>query len=175
MSGESIVQAASGTDAAKAASGGFVIRNRQDFVAGLLFAATGGILAFISSGYEIGTAHQMGPGFAPLCLALLLAATGAMVALTALGRSGPQTGLPSWEFKPALIVLGSTALAGFLLPRAGLVATIVVLVLASSRASHEYRFRGALGCAAAVVAICLFAFGWLLDLPLPIWPELGGE
>jgi len=48
-----------------------VIKNRRDFVAGLLFALLGVAYAWAASLHEIGSPNDMGAGLFPLVLAAL--------------------------------------------------------------------------------------------------------
>jgi hypothetical protein len=46
-----------------------------------------------------------------------------------------------------------------------------VLVLLASTASHEFRWKEALLNAAALVAIVLAVFVFMLEFQLPVWPS----
>ena len=59
---------------------------------------------------------------------------------------------------------------GLVLTSLGMVVSTVLLIVASSSASHEFRFRESLisGITLAVLAVVVFVLG--LKLLLPIWP-----
>jgi Tripartite tricarboxylate transporter TctB family len=145
-----------------------VIRHPKDFLAGLLFIAFGIAALVIGSNYTLGTAARMGPGYFPRILGGLLVVLGAALALRALKIKGPP--LPRWHWRPVVIVLGSVAAFGLVLNYLGMVVSTVLLIVVSSSASHEFRFREALisGVALAVLAVVVFVLG--LKLLLPIWP-----
>jgi putative tricarboxylic transport membrane protein len=67
-------------------------------------------------------------------------------------------------------VLCSVAIFGVIVNYAGVVASTILLIVASSAASHEFRFRESLiaGVALAALAVGVFVVG--LKLQLPIWP-----
>jgi len=145
-----------------------IIRHPKDFLAGLLFIAFGVAAIVIGSNYTLGTAARMGPGYFPRILGGLLVVLGLAIALRGLRLNGPP--LPRWHWKPVVIVLGSVALFGMILNYLGMVISTVLLIVASSSASHEFRFREALiaGIALAILAVVVFVLG--LKLLLPIWP-----
>jgi len=145
-----------------------VIRHPKDFLAGLLFIAFGIAALVIGSNYTLGTAARMGPGYFPRILGGLLVVLGAALALRALRIKGPP--LPRWHWRPVVIVLGSVAAFGVALNYLGMVVSTVLLIVASSSASHEFRFRESLisGIVLAILAVVVFVLG--LKLLLPIWP-----
>jgi hypothetical protein len=52
----------------------------------------------------------------------------------------------------------------------GLVAALVGLVLISSLASHEFKWKGAVLNAVFLLIVCVGAFVYGLGLQLPLWP-----
>jgi hypothetical protein len=144
------------------------IRNPKDFVAGLMFAAFGVAAIVIGSNYPLGTAARMGPGYFPRILGILLIVLGTVLVLRALRLQG--TPLPRWPMRPTLVVLGSVILFGLIVTRVGLALSTVILILAASAASHEFRPKEALvsGIGFAILAIAVFVIG--LKIQLPVWP-----
>jgi hypothetical protein len=67
-------------------------------------------------------------------------------------------------------ILGAVVLFGLLLQPLGLVLSLVVLVLVSSRASHEFTWKGALANTVVLVLFSLGAFIWGISLQIPLWP-----
>jgi len=147
------------------------IRNQKNFAAGLLYIAMGAGFAIGATYYKMGSADRMGPGYFPFWLGLLLAAIGVMVVIGSL-RAGPKSGaLPRFDWKVLAWILVSVGLFGLLLTPLGLVASLVILVLVSSLASHEFKWRGAVLNALLLLAMCLGAFVYGLGLQLPLWPS----
>jgi len=144
------------------------IRHPKDFFAGVLFIAFGTLALVVGSNYTLGTAARMGPGYFPRILGGLLVVLGLALALRALRLNGPP--LPGWKWRPVLVVLISVAVFGLIVNRAGVVLSTILLIVASSAASREFRFRESIvaGCILAALAVGVFVIG--LKLQLPIWP-----
>ncbi|MCE3271925.1 MAG: tctB [Ramlibacter sp.] len=150
------------------------IRNQKDVAAGLIYVLAGAAFSLGALNYRLGDAARMGPGWFPFWVGVLLAAVGmatiasgmrANAAVEAMKR--PQLGAMAW-------ILGAVVLFGLLLQPAGLVLSLVVLVLVSSRASHEFTWRGALVNAVVLVAFSVGAFIKGISLQLPLWPAFLG-
>jgi len=144
------------------------VRHQKDFIAGLLFIAIGIAAIVISNNYALGTAARMGPGYFPRILGVLMIVLGAILSLRSFRLNGPP--LPAWHWRPVAVVLGSVVLFGAIVQTVGVAISTVVLILASSAASHEFRPKEALisGVFLAVLAVGVFVIG--LKLQLPIWP-----
>jgi hypothetical protein len=63
------------------------IKNYQDFYAGLMFVIFGGLAAWLSTSYSMGTGARMGPGYFPFWLGIILASLGALTLFKAIGIS----------------------------------------------------------------------------------------
>lgn len=148
------------------------IRNRKDFLAGLLFAGAGLFFLVVAHGYTLGTASRMGPGFFPFWVGAILALFGLVIAAQSLSARAEIKALPSWHWRGLGWVLGSAAAFGALLESAGLVCSLGVLVALASRASEDFSWRAAAGTAAAIVGISLVVFVWLLKVEIPTWPAI---
>ena len=157
------------------------IKNQKDFFAGLRFVALGLGFAWGAWGYGLGTAAQMGPGYLPLRLGLLLAALGALVmfkAGTIEVQGGGRTGPWAWRAllcvlaAPGAFVLLLVGLPGWGLPPMGLVLAVLALVLIASLAlpAPERRWGQALALAALLALGSALLSVFLLQLPLALWP-----
>src|SRR3954466_4654838 len=113
------------------------IRHPRDFIAGLLFVVLGAGAIAISSGYTLGTAAHMGPGYFPRMLGILLVLIGVVLSVRALRIRGET--LPAWKWRPTVVVLGSVVLFGATVTPLGLVVSTIVLIVLSSAASTEFR------------------------------------
>jgi hypothetical protein len=147
------------------------IRNPKDFWSGALFVAIGAATIVASGKYALGTAARMGPGYFPRILGILLIVLGGILAFRATRTSGPP--LPRFHWRPLAIVLGSVVLFGAIVKTAGVALSTVILIVAASAASREFRPREALvvGVLLAALAVGVFVIG--LQLQLPIWPLQG--
>ena len=144
------------------------IRHPKDFFAGLMFIAFGAAALAIGSGYALGTAARMGPGYFPRILGIFLVVIGAVVALRSLKLRG--TRIEFGPLKPMAIVLGSVVLFGLLSPHIGLVLAGVMLIVVSSAGSSEFRWKEASisGIILSVGAVLVFIWG--LGLQFSVWP-----
>ena len=144
------------------------IRHPKDFWAGILFIVLGGSAFIIALDYAMGTAGRMGPGYFPRALGLILAALGLILVLRALKLQGEPIAFPT--MRPLLIVLGSVLLFGLTVNRIGLVLATILIVLTSSTASHEYRWKESIVAASCLAVFVVIAFVYGLKLQLPTWP-----
>ncbi|MFG1360080.1 tripartite tricarboxylate transporter TctB family protein [Xanthobacter pseudotagetidis] len=146
------------------------IASTKDFLAGVLFAGFGTAFAAVAAtSYAQGTPARMGAGFFPLVLGVLLAAVGLAVMARSLIVEGD--GLPRVRLRPLLSLLAAMVLFGIMLRPLGLMVSAVVLVLAGSLSSPEFRLREALLLAAGLSVGAVLLFVTLLGLPLPVWPS----
>ena len=148
------------------------IRNQKDFWAGLMFIAFGAFFGGFGSRYTFGSAAQMGPGYFPTVLGVLMGLLGLVVAIKSFGAGAPEEQVAPFDWRTLGLVLGSVVLFGLLLVPLGLVLSLFVLVVISSVASHEFAWRTTLVNAVVLVVMCLGVFVWGLKLQFPIWPAL---
>jgi hypothetical protein len=149
-----------------------LIRHPKDFWAGVLFIVLGGLACIIALDYAMGTAGRMGPGYFPRSLGTLLAALGAILVLRSFRLHGEKLSFPT--FQPTLVVLGAVLAFGLVLNYVGLVLATIVLVLVSSIASHEFRWKEAVIASLALAAFVVIAFQYGLKLQIPTWPPVFG-
>ncbi|WP_066731618.1 tripartite tricarboxylate transporter TctB family protein [Cupriavidus sp. D384] len=146
------------------------IRSQKDFASGLMFILVGLSFSFVARGYSMGTAAKMGPGYFPFWLGIVLAVLGALVLWGSLSSRMEEDHLARWDLKILLWILGSVVLFGLLLKPLGMVLSVVVLVLVSSMASHEFSWKGAVLNAIILVIISMGAFVYGINLQMPVWP-----
>ncbi|MEY2730767.1 MAG: hypothetical protein RL584_1893 [Pseudomonadota bacterium] len=148
------------------------IKSQQDFWSGLMFLVIGALFAWGAiANYSFGSSARPGPGYFPFGLGVILALLGAFIlfeALTIETEDGEPVGDIAW--KPLLVILGSVALFGLMLPLVGMFISLPVLVILSSWASQEFTWKGTLAS-----AVFLTGFSWLvfikgLGLTIPLLP-----
>jgi hypothetical protein len=144
------------------------IRNPKDFFAGLLFVSFGVVALVMSQSYALGAASRMGPGYFPRLLGILLVGLGGLQCVLSFRSSSEKP--MDWHLRPLLIVLVSVAVFAVIAPWIGLVVASLVLVLISSAASHEFRWKEAIVSGVVQGLAVMVIFVWGLGLPLPIWP-----
>jgi hypothetical protein len=133
-----------------------------------MFIAFGAIAFLIARDYSLGTASRMGPGYFPRGLSFIMLGIGAILALRALKLQG--TPIVIGSLKPLGIVILSVALFGILAPKFGMIVATVVLVLVSSTASDEFRWKEAIVASIVLALFVVAAFGYGLKLQLPLLP-----
>jgi hypothetical protein len=146
------------------------IRNQQNFWSGVLFLAFGLFFAGFGTQYPMGTAARMGPAFFPFWLGTLLTFLGAGIAVGALAARAEQTEVGRFHLRELTLVLGAVVLFGLTLKTLGLVLALLLLIVTSSLASHEFRWKATLANAAVLIGLCLVVFIGLLKLVFPVWP-----
>jgi hypothetical protein len=142
------------------------IRGQADLLSGLLFLIIGTAFLWIGRGYDFGSPLRMGPNFFPVMLASILSLIGAIISVRALMVDGDA--LEAMTIKGTVAVTGGTLLFGFLVLRAGLILSVVVLVLVTAFASVKFKWKTGLAMAAVLTAFCAAVFVYGLGLPLPL-------
>jgi len=147
------------------------IKNQKDFWAGLMFIGFGGFFAGFGTQYTFGTAARMGPAYFPTVLGILLVVLGLAVAIGGLSANADEEKVKRFDWPTLLFVLGPIVLFGLLLQPLGLVLSLFLLVVISSYASHEFKWREALINAVVLIALSLLVFVWGLSLQFQLWPS----
>jgi hypothetical protein len=150
------------------------IVRQKDFAAGLLYMAVGTAFAVASWGYRMGTASRMGPGYFPFWLGIMMAVIGALVLFGALRAHAEPETVERWALKPLFVIIASVVVFGLLLTTAGLVVSVVALVIGSSLASPEFTWRATLLNTIVLIGFALIVFVYGLGLQFPVWPAFVG-
>lgn len=146
------------------------IKNFKDFYTGILFVLFGAGFAWGATLYNLGTAARMGPGYFPLLLGGLLILIGVIVFVRSLVTRSADGRVARIFVKPGLLLFGSIAAFALLLRPAGLVFSIFAIILISSFASRDLRFREALISAIVLCIASIAVFVYALNLQIPVWP-----
>jgi uncharacterized membrane protein len=149
-----------------------LIKHQKDFWAGILYITFGVAAIVIALDYPLGTANRMGPGYFPRGLGTLMIVLGAILVLRSFKLKGEPIRFPT--FKPLFIVLGSVVVFGLAAPKGGLVVATILLIILSSTASHEFRWKEAMIASVALAIFTILAFSYGLKLQLPVWPAFIG-
>ena len=144
----------------------------KDFISGVFFIAFGATFFALGRGYAMGTDRNMGPGYFPSMLSVILAIIGVALVVRAAFKPGAQTELPAFG-KLAAISAG-VVVFGLALRPLGLVPAILALVLISAPVSVKFRWRTALLLAVGLAIGCALLFVKLLGLSIPIFGSLFG-
>lgn len=143
--------------------------NNQDVLAGLLFIGLGAIGFAVALGYKFGTTIDMGPGFFPRVLSLVLIGFGIFTLVRGLRARIPVEG--GWAWLPLMLLCSSLLVFGFLIERVGLVPALFALFFVSARAGHEFKVREVfiLTLVMTIFAIAVFILGLKLPYNLFAW------
>lgn len=150
------------------------IRNQKDFGAGCIYTLAGAGFSLGALNYDVGNAARMGPGWFPLAVGLLLVAIGLVIAATSLRPTATPETVKRPELSSLAWILGAVVLFGVLLKPAGLVVSLLVLVVVSSRASHEFTWRAATASAVLLTVFSIAVFVKGINLQLGLWPAFMG-
>jgi hypothetical protein len=125
------------------------VKRQRDFLCGLLFVGIGLAFAWFAGTWPLGHWSSPGPGFLGLVLALVLTMVGGGMLFVATTFESPggdpigPTGL-----RTLLLLLVAIVAFGLALPRLGLIATVLLVVLVASLAAPEqggYRLHASPG------------------------------
>lgn len=148
------------------------IRNPKDFWAGAIYLGMGVATVMIARDYPMGTAVRMGPAYFPTILGALLSLFGLAALIRSFRGYGEAVGAFAW--KGLLFIAAAVVLFGVLARGAGLIPSLVVLVVVSAYASAKFHWGAALALAVGLTAFCALVFVKALGVPLPLLgPWLG--
>jgi hypothetical protein len=148
----------------------------RDLWSGVAFVAIGVAALALGRGLTIGTAAEMGEGYVPIAMALLLIALGTLIALLAWlrGPPAPERRLETMRWRPLLFVTAGILAFAAALESLGLIAAIAASVVAANFAGEPLRARPLL------ILICVLSLGvmgvflWGLGLPVNALPRIAG-
>lgn len=140
----------------------------QDFLSGVMFAATGLLAAWIARDYPMGSPQRPGTGVLPMILAWCLIGTGGLLCFKGFVSGGSSTG--QWALRPIIMVTLAVVSFGFLVDNAGLVVAMLVSMTCCALGTPETRWSEYLFFSAVMVAIGVSVFILLLGMPIPIFP-----
>jgi hypothetical protein len=149
------------------------VRNpHKDVLGGTLVAGFGVAVAVHSlSAFAIGTLSQMGPGFFPLALGVILILSGLAVAIKGLSAPKASRGAArhpaEWRawFLICLGIASFVALAKY----AGMVPATFSIVFISALGDRKNNWRNAAILALAMAFVSVVVFWWALQIQLPLF------
>lgn len=141
----------------------------QDVLAGLVFLAVGVFGLIAGRGLEIGTADEMGTGYVPRLMAIVLIVLGALIAAVGAMKRDAPLGRIGW--RPVIMVTLATLAFGLTLERLGAVVAVTATVAIASFAGERMSRRSlATTCAVLALAVVVI-FIWGLGLPVRALPR----
>jgi putative tricarboxylic transport membrane protein len=100
---------------------------RWDVLAGLVIIAMAIGFLVVGMRLEFGTLMEMGPGFLPVCTALILAGLGGVIIFEGLTNAPSIPDLP--KLRPFLVIVACPIVFAWMIDWAGMVPTVVVTSL----------------------------------------------
>ena len=142
------------------------IRNVKDFWTGVVYIAFGSLAIILSRDYDMGTALKMGPAYFPTILSSLLILIGVISLIRSFIKPGSPFG--AFALRGLILVIAAIILFGFIVRGAGMVIALPVLVIISSYASIQFRWKYSLALSAGLTIFCILVFLKGLGVPLPV-------
>lgn len=147
---------------------------RRDFVSGMLCVAGGGGVLLEARQDTIGSLSNLGAGFYPAVLGVLLTLVGLLIAGSALTRSpvveGAETeftGSPDW--RGCVCIVGGVVAFIVVAWLAGLAPAIFSCVFVGALGDRTASLRGSLILALVMSIAGTVLFGYLLGINMPLW------
>ena len=147
---------------------------KKDYYGGALLMIVGISASYASVSYRIGQLSSMGPGYFPFVLGILIAVTGALIAITA--RSGTEAkaaaghgghGLP--DPRGCICILLATVAFYFAGEYFGLLPATFAITFISALGDRDNTWRQSLVLAIAMMVVAAVVFHWALQLQMPLY------
>jgi hypothetical protein len=146
------------------------IQITKDLLGGVLFALIGLGTIYIGSGYKLGTAANMGPGYFPIMLGGIVAVIGAAMIVIAARAPESSEAVASWEIRPLVFVTAAILLFSMLIENAGVIVAVAGLVVVARLGSREGSLLELVVLIAVLIAISVGIFVYGLNIPLRLRP-----
>jgi hypothetical protein len=141
----------------------------KDILSGLIFVGFGAAFGYAASGYPVGTAFRMGPGYFPLVLAGALVALGVAILVKGVSAAASETPIGPVPWRGALLILAAVIVFGATVRGLGLVAALFLTAFLSALASRHNPPLAALFIAACLTVGCVLIFHYGLGIPVPLF------
>lgn len=144
--------------------------NVKEIAGALLCIAIGGFFALQSvTDLPIGTTRQMGPGYFPLIVGLILVALGLAIGLRAIQIGEPGERLQFAPARATLAILASPVVFGLVVRPLGLIPAIVLTTFVASMAGSRVKPVQSLLVAIVLTAVCVGVFSYTVGMTLPLF------
>lgn len=144
---------------------------RRDFYAGGLMVVLGSLAAFVGPSYELGTLTQMGPGFFPTVLGVILLLLGVAIALSSSVDSegeGESTVSESPQWRAWICILAGPVLFIVCGTIGGMIPGTFACVFVSAFGDRTATLKSAFTLATIVTVFGVGLFSYVLQVPMPI-------
>jgi hypothetical protein len=141
----------------------------KDILSGLIFLGFGAAFGFAASGYPIGTAFRMGPGYFPLVLAGVLGALGIAILVKGVSAAAAEAPIGPVPWRGAALIFAALIVFGATVRGLGLVPALFATAALSALASERNPPLAALVIAAALTLACVLIFHYGLGIAVPLF------
>lgn len=142
--------------------------NAPDLLTAGMFIGLGALGLYMARGLEVGTLAQMGPGFLPRVVCLLLIGVGLAVGLPALRRAAEP--IETIRARPLAVITIAIVGFAFAATHLGFVLASLWLVIAGSLADPGGKWAQTLMLAAGLTLFGALVFVYGLGVQVPLWP-----
>jgi Tripartite tricarboxylate transporter TctB family len=143
--------------------------NRKDLIGGGLMLLLGIGVVAQSLQYQIGSLRQMGPGYFPLALGIILAATGLLIMTASLRTASVTPAMKlSAEWRGWLCICAGMVVFAVLGRYGGLLPATFACVFIAALGDRKNSLLAALVLSVTMTVVCFIVFWWLLKVQLPI-------
>ena len=144
-----------------------VRRALKDIIAGAIFIVLGGAFATGSLAYQIGSPLNMGPGYLPLVLGVILVGLGFLIiAKGFIAGGGEPIGVA--DMRVILLITAALLFFGLTVRGLGLVGALFGSSLLAALARSQTAIRETLLIAVGITALSVVVFVIALQLRLPL-------
>jgi hypothetical protein len=141
----------------------------KDILSGLIFAGFGAAFGYAATGYPIGTAFRMGPGYFPIVLAGVLVVLGIAILVKGVTAAAADTPIGPIPWRSAILVIAALIFFGATVRGLGLVGALAGTAFLSALASRLNGPVAALAIAATLTAACVAIFHYGLGVAVPLF------
>jgi hypothetical protein len=128
---------------------------------------------FMADNYGLGAAGTPGPGFFPMIVGGLLTIFGfTLLANSLMHRAEPADKVTSWQFLPALLILGSVVVFALLMKKGQFLLAITALVFISSLSRGRLSLAELVEVGLLTIVLCILSVGvfiYGLGMPFSMW------
>ena len=144
-----------------------VRRALRDIIAGAIFIVFGGAFAIGSLAYDIGTPTNMGPGYVPLALGVILVGLGVLIIVKGfIAGEGEPIGDVDW--RAVVLIAAALVFFGVTVRGLGVAGALFGSSLLAALARSATSIREALVIAVGLTALSVVIFIVALQLRLPL-------
>jgi hypothetical protein len=150
---------------------------KKDYYGGALLMIVGIAASYAAVSYRIGTLSAMGPGYFPFVLGILIAITGALIAISAAAEKGPEKqqaalvghghGMP--DLRGALCIILATVAFYFIGDWFGLLPATFAITFISALGDRDNTWKEAAILSVVMVVVAAVVFYWALKLQMPLY------